>query len=280
MNQGIVALLTDFGTRDAYAGVMKAVILSRFPGLRLVDLSHEVAPYDVLSGAYLLYAAWDYFPPGTAFCAVVDPGVGGARGTLLAEEGGRFLIAPDNGLISLLARMKETMEVFALDETAVYELFPPPPGRLSSSTFHGRDLFAPAAALCAGGLAERVRGQGLVPELLPEARSQTRGQLRGRVLHVDRFGNCITSIHRTDLPAGPDSRGLTVTAGTAVLRGLADTYGDVERGAPLALIGSAGFLELSVREGSAAARFGLSGGDEVAVFPRPGGRAPGGAIAD
>jgi S-adenosylmethionine hydrolase len=269
MEPGIVALLTDFGTRDAYVGVMKAVMLARFPGLRLVDLSHEIAAHDILSGAYLLYSAWDYFPAGSAFCAVVDPGVGGPRGTLMAEEGGRYLVAPDNGLVSLLDRMKRGLSVFALDTAVVVELCPPPPGRRSGSTFHGRDLFAPAAALCAAGQADRVRGPRLAPVLLPEVRPKIRPQGRGRgrlegcIIHVDRFGNCITSLHRSDLTGPFSSGGFVVRAGTFSVQGFKATYVETEPGEALAVIGSAEFLELSVREGSAAARHGLSIGDAV-----------------
>jgi hypothetical protein len=278
MEHGVVALLTDFGTRDAYVGVMKAVILSRFPSLRLVDLSHEIPAHDILSGAYLLYSAWDYFPAGSAFCVVVDPGVGGPRGTLVAEEGGRYLVAPDNGLISLLARMKTGLSVFALDTAAVAGIFPPPPGLRSGSTFHGRDLFAPAAALCAAGQADRVRGPELTPELLPAVRpkvrppkvrpqSRTPGHLEGRIIHVDRFGNCITSLHRSDLTGTFVSRGFLVRAGRFSVRGLKTAYVEAEPGEALALIGSAEFLELSVREGSAARRYGLSTGDAVWIEP-------------
>jgi S-adenosylmethionine hydrolase len=300
MQAGIVALLTDFGTRDAYVGVMKAVVLSRFPALRFVDLGHDLPPHGILPAAYLLYSAWDYFPPGSAFCAVVDPGVGGPRGTLLAEEGGRFLVAPDNGLISLLARMKPDLPVFSLETDAVLRVFPPPAGHPVSSTFHGRDLFAPAAALCAAGEAERIRGQRLAPVLLPEVRPRLESRegrlcLEGWILHIDRFGNCVTSIHRSDLeklPASPSAgasaeappvmdwdtaesaepwpasfapTGVLVTAGALSVQGVARSYGDVEMGQPLALFGSAGFLELSLREADAARRFELSVGRAVCV---------------
>jgi S-adenosylmethionine hydrolase len=267
-----VVLLTDFGTRDAYVGVMKGVILSRHPGLPVVDLGHDIDPHSILSGAYLLCAAWDYFPAGSAFCAVVDPGVGSSRGTLLAEQGGRYLIAPDNGLPSLLARMHPRLEVYTLDTAAVLSLHPPPEGVRLSHTFHGRDLFAPAAALCAAGQAGSIRGAALRPQLLPEAFVQHVGPagrlLRGTVLHVDRFGNCVTSVHRSDLE--PLQGLLLVEAGAVRLRGLSRTYAEVARGEPLALVGSFGFLEISLREDSAARALGLKTGDPVTVRSRQG----------
>ena len=281
MSTRILALLTDFGTQDAYVGVMKAVVLGRYPHLRLVDLTHEVPPHNLLSGAYLLYSAWDYLPAGTAVCAVVDPGVGSSRGALLGREGGRYLVAPDNGLLSLVARMKPHLEVFTLETAAIPRLFPalgsgerpqgggPPQGRKPATTFDGRELFAPAAALCAAGQARRVLGGRLEPLRLPEVLpSSDEGQgpaLRGCILHVDRFGNCITSLHRLDLERRLPQGRFTVQAGTLTLRGLRRSYAEAQPAEALALIGSAGFLEISVREGSAAADCRLSVGDGVRV---------------
>jgi S-adenosylmethionine hydrolase len=274
MKPGIVVLLSDFGLRDGYAGMLRGVILGIDPALQVVDLSHEVEPYAVLSAAYLLYAAWDHFPEGSVFCAVVDPGVGSARGTCLALCQGRVLVGPDNGLVSLLARLRGGLEAYTLDLSAL-------PARATSAvalapavsaialapavsaTFQGRDLFAPAAALCAASGPGRVRGTRIEPVLLPEAQPRRDGaRLRGRVLHIDRFGNCISCLHATDLQNLDPGR-VSLRLRAARLRGLKRTYSEVPRGGALALLGSSGFLELALREASAARRFGIRVGDPV-----------------
>jgi S-adenosylmethionine hydrolase len=292
MKPGIVVLLSDFGLRDGYAGVLRGVILGIDPDLQVVDLSHEVQPFAVLSAAYILHAAWDYFPEGSVFCAVVDPGVGSTRGTCLAQCQGRVLIGPDNGLVSLLARLRGGLEAYALDPAALPALPAQAsatalvnaialPARASnaiafahadnaiafahagSATFHGRDLFAPAAALAASSGPQRVRGPAIEPVLLPEVQPIREGtRLKGRVLHIDRFGNCISSLHATDLQ-NLDPERLRLRLRAARVRGLKRTYSDVPRGRSLALLGSSGFLELALREGSAAAKFGIRVGDAV-----------------
>jgi S-adenosylmethionine hydrolase len=273
MKPGIVVLLSDFGLRDGYAGVLRGVILGIDPDLRVVDLCHEVQPFAVLSGAYILYSAWDYFPEGSVFCAVVDPGVGSARGTCLAQCHGRVLIGPDNGLVSLLARLYEDFRAYALDPGALPAL-PALPAQASapvlasapalvSATFHGRDLFAPAAALAASSGPQRVQGPSIEPVLLSEAQPIKEGKrLKGRVLHIDRFGNCISSIHATDLES-LDPKRFRLRVRAARVRGLKRTYSDAPRGGSLALLGSSGFLELALREGSAAGKYGIRAGDAV-----------------
>jgi len=283
MKPGIVVLLSDFGLRDGYAGVLRGVILGIDPDLQVVDLSHEVQPFAVLSAAYILHAAWDYFPEGSVFCAVVDPGVGSARGTCLAQCQGRVLIGPDNGLVSLLAHLRGGLEAYALDPAALPVLPAQAsatalanaialPARASnaiafahagSATFHGRDLFAPAAALAASSGPQRVRGPAIEPVLLPEVQPIREGtSLKGRVLHIDRFGNCISSLHATDLQ-NLDPERLRLRLRAARVRGLKRTYAEAPRGGSLALLGSSGFLELALREGSAAAKFGIRVGDAV-----------------
>ena len=267
MNGKIVVLLTDFGFQDAYAGIMKGVILCRDPAIRIVDLTHGIAAHDILSGSYVLYTAWEFFPRGSTFCAVVDPGVGSDRGALVAEIEGRYLVAPDNGLISLLARM------FTVRSAHRLEIDPPPETRRPGSggpTFDGRDLFAPAAALCAAGGVSRIRGRRIRPVLLPEVvPERAGGSVTGRILHIDRFGNCISSIHGSDLDALRLRRrgkgGAEVRAGKFQGKRILPTYAEAEIGAALCLFGSSGFLEIAVREGSAAQRFGLSRGEPVTV---------------
>jgi S-adenosylmethionine hydrolase len=281
----VVVLLSDFGLRDGYAGVLRGIILGIDPAIEVVDLSHEVQPFAVLSAAYILHSAWDYFPEGSVFCAVVDPGVGSSRGTCLAQCQGRVLIGPDNGLVSLLARLRGGLEAYALDLAALSagaSATALPAGAASaialapadsatalapagSATFHGRDLFAPAAALAASAGPRRVRGPAIEPVLLPEVqplRAET--TLKGRVLHIDRFGNCITCLHASDL-GDLDPNRLRLRLRAARVRGLKRTYSDVPRGRGLALLGSSGFLELALREGSAARRYGIQVGDAVIV---------------
>jgi S-adenosylmethionine hydrolase len=277
INSKIVVLLSDFGCRDGYAGIMKGVILSLDPGIRIVDLTHEIEPHDIPSGAYVLYTAWNHFPRGSVFCAVVDPGVGSRRGALFAEISERYLIAPDNGLISLLVRMIADRRVYALRLDSILELEKdelfasgrfPDGGSTLGSTFHGRDLFAPAAALCASGYAGRVRGQAIEPVLLPDVLPEhSLNSVTGRILHVDRFGNCISSVHSTDLACirSQYEGGIRVQAGEFFERRIRRTYADVPVGAPLCLIGSSGFLEIAVREGSAAERFGITPGQSLTV---------------
>jgi len=274
MNSRIVALLTDFGGRDAYVGVMKAIILSRDLSIRIVDLTHEVEPQDLLSASYLLFTAWDYFPSGSVFCAVVDPGVGSERGTLLAEIQGKYLIAPDNGLISLLLRMYPDGLVHSLRTAGLTEsdaepatTEPPPTRPLPSSTFHGRDLFAPAAALCAIGHEDQLRGERIQPVVLPEIIPEhVADAVHGHILHIDRFGNCICSVHRRDIETLEAKHGrIVVKAGAFHDASLRITYSDVPVGAALCLIGSSGFLEIAVREGSAAKHYGFSSGQSVTL---------------
>ena len=300
---------------------MKAVLFGLNSALRIIDLCHEIDRHHLLSAGYVLYTAWDYLPAATVFCAVVDPGVGSDRGFLLAQVDSKILIAPDNGLISLLHRLKPGLQVFELKtQTLQASLLSPglSGGRDRSGrdrgpggTFHGRDIFAPAAAACAGGETEAVKGRTLKPVLLPGARPRIdpgTGLVLGRVLHVDHFGNCISSIHRSDLgPAPPanasfetvSGRGRTVAVSTAavatpgiatsrvptgavaparfqaariqaggqLLQGIKGTYADVEGGRALCLFGSAGFLEIAVREGSAARELGLTLDDEIIITP-------------
>ncbi len=267
MASGIVALLTDFGYRDAYAGIMEAVVLRSDPGLTVVTVTHGVDAHDVLSASYLLYSAWEHFPPGTVFCAVVDPGVGSDRAVCVARAAQRLLVAPDNGLASLVARMCPGFEAFRLASA-------PPAGGADagggatafSATFHGRDVFAPVAAAVASRGLESLHLEPLAPVLLPQVRPEAGPQgVRGRVLHVDRFGNCITSIHRRDLAPLGELPALMLHAGARELRGGSRTYAEVRPGQPLFLLGSSGFLEVAVREGSAARRLDVRSGQEVYV---------------
>ncbi len=263
MPGGIIALLTDFGGRDGYAGIMKGMVLSCDPELKVVDLTHEIEPFAITSAAYILYSAWDFFPQGTVFCAVVDPGVGSSRGIILASVKERTVIAPDNGVISLLYRMYPGFEVFSLksNHSAL------PEG--ASATFHGRDIFAPAAALLASGKGEELKGEAVKPvisESFDIHDDSGRQVLHSRIIHIDRFGNCISAIHSSDLKGGHSFVKLKI--GSRVVAKMVRTYAGAEGSIPVCLFGSSGFLEVAVRQGSAAQLLGISIGYEISLYYR------------
>ena len=242
MKTSPIVLLTDFGVADPYVGQVKGVLLSRCPGVVLIDLSHNVPPGAVLTAAFLLKSSLSCFPSGTVFMAVVDPGVGSARRALALEAGGLRFVGPDNGLLPA------TLEGFAPIRRA--RSIENPRFRRSplSSTFHGRDLFAPAAAALANGAALSRLGPpapNLVPGRIPSPRKAGKGWI-GEVLWVDRFGNLITN-----LPAGLAAKNSTLRVGKRMLRGTRDHFAQMPSGRPLALGGSFGTLELSVNRGRA-----------------------------
>ena len=245
----VITLLTDFGTADGYVGEMKGVLLFSAPDAALVDISHEVAPQDV-DGARLAVARyWRRFPAGTVHLVVVDPGVGGSRAAIAVESEQRFLVGPDNGVLSpaLLHADARCVELSV------------PPG--AAPTFHGRDLFAPAAA----ALARRMPLDSLgkvctTPHLrrTPEAARREDGSIAGEVITVDRFGNSVTNL--------VSWRGGFVEVNGRRLP-LVRTYADLGVGEAAALVGSSGLLEIAVRDGSAAAVLGLRRGSAVVLRP-------------
>jgi len=275
----ILTLLTDFGTEDEYVGVMKGVILSIAPDVRLVDLSHQIPPQDVRRAAFLLMNAVPYFPPNTVHLAVVDPGVGTERRPVAVRTPAGTFVGPDNGLFSwVLERVPEWTAV-EIREPA-YQL------PLASSTFHGRDIFAPVAAYLAAGVPLATLGPRVEdPVWLPPPRLQIGDSAaEGEVLDADRFGSRGDSSgyleRRGDAlvlaPAfGPrgdwrlfSARAAGVVVGNVKLRGIRQTYGEAAVGELLALVGSSGFLEIAVRQGSAAAALGAVPGTPVTLVFR------------
>ena len=241
----IVTLLTDFGTADGYVAEMKGVLLSTAPTARLVDASHDVPPHDVEHARLALARYWRRYPPGTVHLAVVDPGVGSARRAIAVRSHDRFLVGPDNGVLSPALLMPGASAV---------ELAVPP---AAAATFHGRDVFAPAAArLAAGDPLESLGPPCDDPEVrrTPEAYRLPDGRVRGEVILVDRFGNLVTNI-------------VTTRPGRIELLGhrlkLHRTYADARPGSLVALTGSSGLLEVALRDGSAAAALGAGRGTEV-----------------
>lgn len=259
---GVIALITDFGTSDGYAGTMHGVILDLNPAARIVDLSHDVAPQDVQQAAYILYAAYPYFPAGSVFVVVVDPGVGSERLAIAAEAAGAFFVAPDNGVLSYVLAGEPPKCVVQLGRA---EFWLPE----VSATFHGRDIFAPAAAQLSLGTPLDELGPPLDAIMeLPVPRPTVSADgccIEGHALHIDHFGNVITDVRRELL--APD------LVWTVEVRGdpigpIRRTYSAVEPGVPLALIGSRGHLEISVRNGRAADKLGLRVGDPVSIRRR------------
>ncbi len=256
-----ISLLTDFGTQDAFVGIMKGVILSLNPAVSLVDLSHAVPPQDIVAGALILRSGAPFFPQGTIHVAVVDPGVGGARRALLIETHTAFFIGPDNGLLSLAAPADAVVRIVHLTNTEYFLSSP-------SHTFHGRDIFAPVAAHLSLGRALEQFGPS-VPTMerlaLPEVEHRETG-LTGSVIYIDHFGNLITNISEADLrPFSKES--LLVSIDTVRIHGVVTSYAAVEIGAPAALINSWGMLEIAVRNGSAAQRFRALCGQPVHLTP-------------
>jgi S-adenosylmethionine hydrolase len=255
-----IVLLTDFGIEGPYVGQMKGILAKLAPDHPVIDLCHTVSPQDVREGAFLLEVSWRHFPLGSVFVAVVDPGVGTERAALVMEAEGRFFVGPDNGLLPGAFPPDASFRAVQLvnEEYRLVSV---------SSTFHGRDLFAPAGAVLARGIPMEEFGppvQELVllshrfPAVSPE-------ELRGQIVHVDRFGNLVSNISHLILEkwrSGNVGNGaLTVRAGHETLQGLKRTYGQVEWGAPLALFGSLGYLEIAVNGGSAAEHLGVRRGE-------------------
>ena len=241
----IITLLTDFGTADGYVAEMKGVLFTLAPDAVVSDISHDIPPQDVDLARLALARYWQRFPVGSVHMVVVDPGVGSLRAALAAESEGRFLVGPDNGVLSPALLLPGARAV-ALQVPAG-----------ASPTFHGRDVFAPAAAALSRGVPLDSLGAAFhTPRIrrTPEPVREADGALRGEVIAVDRFGNAVTNLVGT--------RAGTLVVGkysVAVRR----TYADADRGELLALVGSSGLLEVALRDGNAAAALGIARGTEV-----------------
>jgi S-adenosylmethionine hydrolase len=256
---GLVALLTDFGTRDWYAAALKAVILSRAPETRLVDITHEIPPQDIAAGAFTLAAAVPSFPAETVFLAVVDPGVGAGRALLAARADGRYFVGPDNGLLAPSLEQARTRSVVRLTERRYW-------GPDISRTFHGRDIMAPVAAhLARGGALHRLGPPHARLAALPSPAVAARGgRVRGAIVHIDAFGNLMTNLRAARwLPARAEGRAVLRYRGRRVP--VVSSYADGRPGQLVAVAGSLGLLELAVPCGSAAARFRARRGEAVVL---------------
>ncbi len=250
----ILTLTTDFGLSDHYAGVMKGVILGICPRAQLVDISHQVAPFQIGEGAYLIAQAYRYFPRKTVHLVVVDPGVGSARRPILMEAAGQYFVAPDNGVLSMVfSREKHKIRRISNDR---YFLDP------VSRTFHGRDIFAPVAAHLAAGVAPARIGKLISDYLRPGFEKPQRTGKRtwlGRILKIDHFGNIVTNFHVDDFP-DLERRDFRLAIGSVETGSLLRAYSECAAGELFVIAGSSGYLEVSLSHGSAAGRIGCQTG--------------------
>ncbi len=263
MQQRIVTLLSDFGLKDFYVSEMKAVILSKCPQATIIDITHQITQFNVRVGAFQLACATPYFPKGTVHVAVVDPGVGTKRRPIVVETAHGHLVGPDNGLL-ILAALKEGLRHVYIIENPRFML-----PRISN-TFHGRDIFAPAAAHLAGGRAAAEFGDEVEDYEVPDFAEPRleEGVISGEILHVDRFGNIITNISSGYLSklSVHENASLKASIGneTTLLR-FFSTYGSVPIGGSLAIVGSHDFLEISVNQGNAAKLFNVRSGEPISI---------------
>ena len=262
MTAPIITLLTDFGLEDAYVASMKGVILGICPDARLVDVSHLVPPQNVCAGAFLLASAYQHFPSGTVHLAVVDPEVGTNRRGLVIRADRHFFVGPDNGLFSWIWREAGTCEAYSLERSDFWR-------PVVSKTFHGRDIFAPAAAHLGMGVPVQAFGPPCAPRLAAWTDPvEAEHEIIGEIIHIDHFGNAVTNITREALDRLALRPQLAVRIAGLTLSPIVDTYADEETGSLVALIGSANRLEIAVNQGHAAREYGLRRGDPVGVTVR------------
>jgi len=263
--QRIITLTTDFGTRGPFVGSMKGVILEINPRAQIIDIAHEIDPFDIPDAAFLISCAYSYFPVGTIHCIVVDPGVGGERRPIVAVTARYSFVAPDNGVLSYIYEQESIKQVIHLKEPAYFLT-------QISRTFHGRDIFAPAAAWLSRGIDPQRMGPGIDDYVrcnIPRpAVSGDGDRIQGCVIHIDIFGNLVTNIPfslvEQHLHAGES--GFTVTIKGIVINHLCKSYEDAEKGATGAIIGSHGHIELFANQDSLARREGIAKGEPLEVI--------------
>jgi S-adenosylmethionine hydrolase len=260
MKQTFITLLTDFGTKDHYVASMKGVILRINPQCTLIDITHHVRPQDIREGAFVLSNACAFFPKGTIHLAVVDPGVGSRRNPVLIQTDRYFFVGPDNGLFTLALKRERVKKVVALKNSKFFL------SRIST-TFHGRDLFAPVAAYLSLGVRPGEFGNELDSwvELDLKQPQAKRGELLGEILHIDDFGNLISNIDEEQLSDWVGGHSFVSRVGGKTIKGLKKGYWEGKPNGPMALIGSGGFLEISVRESSAQKLLKVKKGDPIRV---------------
>jgi hypothetical protein len=263
MRRPIITLTTDFGSRDPYAAEMKAVIVGISPNATIVDITHQVDKFNISMGAYILASACPYFPEGTVHAAVVDPGVGTKRRPIIVQTERSCFVGPDNGLLALAARsIGGKMHIYSITNR---EFMLPS----VSNTFHGRDIFAPAAAHLANGRRPADLGKEIHQMISPGFMRTIRRKdaFEGQVIHIDDFGNIITNFTAKQLQTMKikDEARLKIGEVKQTLK-LCKAYGEVKKRQPLAIIGSSNLLEISVNQDSAASKFNVQVGNKISIF--------------
>jgi len=260
----IITLLTDFGAEDVYVGVMKGAILSINPSAVVVDVCHYIDPQNLIEAAYLITSSYRYFPKGTVHIIVVDPGVGGNRSIVAVKLSGHMFLAPDNGVLTLLMDEGKVDAIVCVENTRYFL-------NSISRTFHGRDIFAPVGSHISKGvpiekLGPRLSMQDLIRLSIPRPYVSNKDELIGTIISIDRFGNCISNINENCLNKfvkNNAEKRLEIKIGNTVIKHLSRTYTDVEPGCPLAVIGSFGFLEISLNCDNAGHRLHIEKGDTI-----------------
>jgi S-adenosyl-L-methionine hydrolase (adenosine-forming) len=253
----IITLLTDFGLRDHFVAAMKGVLLKLNPELTLVDISHMIPPQDIYSGAFTLSQSCFYFPAGTIHLAVVDPGVGTARKALAVTAGGHFFVAPDNGLLTHILESQEDCTAYEITAEHYYN-------KPVSPTFHGRDVLAPIAAWISRGIPLPQLGPVVTNPIklqIPSLKRVRDTLIQGVILAVDHFGNLITNLKQSDVP-----KTFKMMAGQKEITIMHKTYAEGAPGEIFVIPGSTGFLEISVKDGSASAQLNLKAGFPIGVI--------------
>ena len=262
MPRPVITLTTDFGLRDPYVGEMKAVILSINPNATIVDITHMIEKFNIRMGAYVLASASPHFPKGTIHMAIVDPGVGTKRRPLLIHTKHDFYIGPDNGVLTLAAKNQGIKHIYEISNRRL--MLPK-----VSNTFHGRDIFAPAAAHLTEGIAPTEFGPEIREIMTPRFAKviKRENMFVGEVIHVDNFGNIITNFSAKELESMDIKETVKIMLQNTKLKlRLCKAYGEAKPQKPLAIIGSHNFLEISVNQGSAAENFRVKSGDRVIIY--------------
>ena len=257
-----ITFLSDFGTREYYVSAVKGVILQQCPEAKIIDISHQIHSHDLLEAAFTLACAAPYFPRGTVHLAVVDPGVGSDRRGIAATDGKHFFAGPDNGILSLVFDQTETLHVFSIEAEHYYR-------QPLSATFHARDVFAPIAAQLAKGIAIGKLGPEISDPVrlhLPPLKALGDGQFEALVLHIDKFGNLITSVRPEDLKGlGLPQQNLRFRVGETLIDKHRSFYAQAQPNELFSILGSAGYYEISCCRQPAANRLGVRRGAKIQV---------------